>query len=218
MIETAFIFDMNGTMINDMHFHEEAWHKILTEKLGAKMSREQTKEQMYGKNEELLERVFGKDKFTWEEMHALSLEKEKIYQANYWPSLKLIKGLDTFFEKAYKENIPMAIGTAAIPFNVDFVLDNLKLRKYFQAIVTADDVPVSKPNPDVFLKCADLLKLPCKNCIVFEDSPKGVEAAKNAGMKAVAITTYHRADEFEKFGNVLFVIEDYLDQNLKSLF
>ncbi|HMT96872.1 MAG TPA: HAD hydrolase-like protein, partial [Ferruginibacter sp.] len=76
MIETAFIFDMNGTMINDMHFHEEAWHKILTEKLGAKMSREQTKEQMYGKNEELLERVFGKDKFTWEEMHALSLEKE----------------------------------------------------------------------------------------------------------------------------------------------
>jgi len=98
---------------------------------------------MYGKNEELLERVFGKDKFTWEEMHALSLEKEKIYQANYWPSLKLIKGLDTFFEKAYKENIPMAIGTAAIPFNVDFVLDNLKLRKYFKAIVTADDVSKS---------------------------------------------------------------------------
>jgi len=217
MAEKGFIFDMNGTMINDMVYHEEAWHKILTEKLGANLTREQTKEQMYGKNEEMLIRVFGNNKFTLEEMHTLSMEKEKIYQANYFPHLKLIKGLDTFFENAFIENIPMAIGTAAIPFNVDFVLDNLNLRKFFKAIVTADDVAVSKPNPNVFLKCADLLKVKYENCIVFEDSPKGVEAAKNAGMKAVAITTYHSKEEFEQFENVVYTIEDYSNSNLKGL-
>lgn len=217
MASTAFIFDMNGTMINDMVFHEEAWHKILTEKLGAKLTREQTKEQMYGKNEELLQRVFGKDKFTLEQMHALSFEKEKMYQANYFPNLKLIDGLEDFLEKANQKNIPMAIGTAAIPFNVDFVLDNLHLRQYFKAIVTANDVPVSKPNPEVFLKCSTLINVAAANCIVFEDSPKGIEAAQNAGMKAVAITTYHKAEEFAHFKNLLFVIEDYTDSKLCDL-
>ena len=217
MEEKAFIFDMNGTMINDMIYHEEAWHKILTEKLGARISRAQTREQMYGKNEELLIRVFGKNKFTLAEMQALSMEKEQIYQANYFPHLKLIKGLGNFFDQAFIKKFPMAIGTAAIPFNVNFVLDNLKLRKYFKAIVTANDVAVSKPNPDVFLKCAELLKIQNENCIVFEDAPKGVEAAKNAGMKAVAITTYHCKEEFAHFENVLFCIDDYNNSNLQGL-
>ncbi|RYF79068.1 MAG: HAD family phosphatase, partial [Chitinophagaceae bacterium] len=108
--------------------------------------------------------------------------------------------------------------TAASPFNVDYVLDHIPVKTYFDVIVTADDVPVSKPNPDVFLKCADDLGVPYKRCVVFEDSPKGVEAALSAGMKAVVIKTYHEEHEFAHLENVLLFVDDYTDPRLQQLF
>src|SRR5688572_28153575 len=83
----AFIFDLNGTMIDDMQFHVKAWYHILNDELGAGMNWEQVKSHMYGKNAELLIRVFGKEKFSIDEMNAISLEKEKRYQQEYRPHL-----------------------------------------------------------------------------------------------------------------------------------
>ena len=108
----AFIFDLNGTMIDDMQFHVKAWYHILNDELGAGMNWEQVKSHMYGKNAELLIRVFGKGKFSMDEMNAISLEKEKRYQQEYRPHLRLIPGLQQFLEKAYAQKIPMAIGSA----------------------------------------------------------------------------------------------------------
>jgi len=141
-------------------------------------------------------------------MHKLSVRKEKMYQEIFLPHLKLIDGLPEFLEHAYKEHIPMAIATAAIPFNIDFVLDNLNISHYFKAIISAHDVKESKPHPEVFLKAAQALNTAPEDCIVFEDAPKGVEAAQNAGMKAVVITTLHTADEFKQYGNVVMFIKD----------
>jgi HAD superfamily hydrolase (TIGR01509 family) len=214
----AFLFDMNGTMINDMHYHEKAWYDILNEDLKANMTMADTKKHMYGKNEELFVRVFGEGTFTQEQMDTFSMKKEKRYQEAFLPHLKLIAGLDQFLEKAHEQNIAMAIGTAASPFNVNYLLDNIPVKKYFGAIITADDVPTSKPNPEVFLKCADELSVAYENCIVFEDSPKGVEAALNAGMKAVVIKTYHEEHEFSHLDNVLLFVDDYQDEKLSSLF
>ena len=122
-----------------------------------------------------------------DEMNLLSLEKEKKYQQEFLPHLQLLPGLQDFLENAFQEGIPMAIGSAAIPFNIDFVLDNLHIRHYFKVIVSADDVELSKPHPETFLKAAKLLNAEPKDCIVFEDVPKGAEAANNAGMKAVVL-------------------------------
>ena len=83
----AFIFDLNGTMIDDMDYHITGWHALLNGELGASMNREEVKKQMYGKNSEVLTRIFGKDRFTWEEMDRLSIEKEKKYQQAYKPHL-----------------------------------------------------------------------------------------------------------------------------------
>ena len=207
----AFLFDLNGTMIDDMQFHCKAWFNILNEDLGANLSWEQVKEQMYGKNTELLIRVFGKDHFTKEEMDRLSVEKEKRYQAEYRPLLKLIDGLDHFLEEAKHEDIKMGIGSAAIPFNINFVLDGLNLRHYFTSIVSADDVVESKPDPETYLKGASELDVLAEECIVFEDAPKGVEAAKRAGMKAVVLTTMHEAHEFSEYDNIICFIKDYHD-------
>ncbi len=211
----AFLFDLNGTMIDDMQYHIKAWHGILNE-LGANISMERMKEECYGKNDELLERMFP-GRFTEKEKKEMSFEKERQYQLAFKPYLKLLPGLDTFLEEAKHKNIPMAIGSAAIMFNIDFVLDNLELRHYIDAIVSADDVAVSKPDPETFLKCAEQLAVAPEDCIVFEDSPKGVESAKRAGMKAVVLTTLHEAHEFEGMDHVLMCVQDFTDVKLNEL-
>ena len=213
----AFIFDLNGTMINDMPYHTKAWQNLLNNDLGGEFTWDEIKPQMYGKNPEVLVRIFGPNRFTMDEMNRLSFEKEKRYQEEYLPHLELLPGLYDFLENAYQKGIPMAIGSAAIPFNIDFVLDNLNIRKYFKAIVSADDVELSKPHPETFLKAAQLLGVSPTDCLVFEDVPKGAEAAANAGMQAVIITTTHEPDEFKHLPNVIRFAKDFNDEVVKGL-
>ena len=127
------------------------------------------------------------------------------------PNLRLIDGLQELLDRLKELRIPLAIGSAAIPYNIDFVLDNLKLRSYFKAIVSAEDVALSKPHPQTFLLAAERLKLPAADCLVFEDAPKGVEAARRAGMQAVALTTLHAAEEFSGLSNIQAFIRNYRD-------
>ncbi len=213
----AFIFDLNGTMINDMEYHTKAWMYLLNNELGGHFTWDEVKQQMYGKNPEVLVRLFGPNRFTLDEMNTLSLEKEKRYQQEYLPKLQLLPGLREFFEKAYQKGIIMAIGSAAIPFNIDFVLDNLNIRHYFKTIVSADDVELSKPNPETYLKVALQLNIPVNDCLVFEDVPKGAEAAANAGMDCVILTTTHQPDEFNHLPNVLHFSSDFTGEYFEEL-
>ncbi|MCB2408726.1 HAD family hydrolase [Hymenobacter lucidus] len=213
----AFLFDLNGTMIHDMDYHTDAWHHIFNHELGGHFTREEVKPQMYGKNQEVLVRVFGPDRFTTAEMDELALRKEQRYQQEFRPHLALLPGLAEFLERAHQRGIHMAIGSAAIPFNIDFVLDTLGIRRYFQAIVSADDVTSSKPHPETFLKAAGQLGVKPVDCLVFEDVPKGAEAALNAGMKAVILTTTHEQHEFAHLPNILHFAADFTDTAVKSL-
>jgi HAD superfamily hydrolase (TIGR01509 family) len=213
----AFIFDLNGTMIHDMEYHAKAWRRVLNDELGGNFTPDEIKQNMYGKNPEVLVRMFGQDRFTMDEMKAIGLEKEKQYQAEFLPHLKLIDGLAKFLEASWQKGIPMAIGSAAIPFNIDFVLDNLNIRHYFNAIVSADDVELSKPNPETFLKAAQKLYVPVTDCLVFEDVPKGAEAALNAGMSTVIITTTHQQQEFKGLKNVIHFAHDYTGEFFSDL-
>jgi len=205
----AFLFDLNGTMINDMEFHTRAWMHLMNHDLGGNFTWEEVKAQMYGKNPEVLVRMFGAFRFTEEEMRELSFEKERRYQHEYLSHLALLPGLHSFLEQAHKAGIVMGIGSAAIPFNIDFVLDNLNIRHYFKAIVSADDVTTSKPHPETYLRLAELLQVAPTDCLVFEDVPKGAEAALNAGMQAVILTTTHEQHEFESLPNVIHFADDF---------
>jgi beta-phosphoglucomutase len=211
----TFLFDLNGTMIDDMNYHIRAWQRILNE-LGAALSFEQVKVECYGKNHELLERIFP-GRFSEDEKKRMSIEKEKQYQQEFLPELKLIAGLDKLLKAAYKNDIKMAIGSAAIMYNIDFVLDNLGIRNYFQSLVSADDVTISKPHPETYLKCAAQLGVTTAECIVFEDAPKGVAAADNAGMDCIVLTTMHTKEEFADYKNIIAIAKDYTNPLLKSL-
>lgn len=207
----AFLFDLNGTMIDDMEYHIKAWYRILNE-LGAEISMERTKEECYGKNHELLDRVFP-GRFSLEEKNKMSIEKERQYQDEFRPHLQLLAGLPEVLERYHSKGIKMAIGSAAIMFNIDFVLDGLGIRHYFQAIVSADDVANSKPDPETYLKCAGLLHISPSDCLVFEDAPKGVDAAANAGMDCFVLTTMHHKDEFTQ-QNIIGFAKDFTNFNL----
>lgn len=213
----AFIFDLNGTMIDDMEFHTRAWMHLMNHDLGGNFTWDEVKAQMYGKNPEVLVRMFGAFRFSEDEMRELSFEKERRYQHEYLPQLALLPGLHGFLDKAHKAGILMGIGSAAIPFNIDFVLDNLNIRHYFKAIVSADDVTVSKPHPETYLRVAELLHVAPADCLVFEDVPKGAEAALNAGMQSVILTTTHQQSEFEALPNIIHFAKDFTGEFFEKL-
>ena len=214
----AFIFDLNGTMIDDMDCHVRAWLHLVNEVVMDGFTYEQVKKEMFGKNSEVLKRLFGEKYFSAFELDNLSRLKEERYRREYLPLLKLLPGLDRFLATAHAYSIPMAIASAACMENIDFVLDNLGIRHYFQTIVSAADVTISKPHPETFLKAAEGLGVSPEACIVFEDAPKGVEAALLAGMKCVVLTTMHGKEDFHAYPNIVSYVADYTDGSLEQLF
>jgi HAD superfamily hydrolase (TIGR01509 family) len=205
----ALIFDLNGTMVDDMSFHLDVWFEVITKELGASLSVQELKQQMYGKNEEVLGRIFGPRRFSKDELAQIIRRKEERYQQVYLPHLKLIEGLPEVLNKAKAMGRPMAIGSAAPKFNVDFVLDNLNIREFFDCVLCGEDVHQSKPHPETFLNAASYLGVAPSKCLVFEDAPMGVEAAQNAGMSCVVITSQHGPEAFSRYSNVLLFAADY---------
>lgn len=214
-MQKALLFDLNGTMVDDMHYHINAWYRI-THSLGSTLTLEEVKKECYGKNAEVLERIFP-GRFTAEEKNRISIEKEIQYRAEFKPFLALLPGLAAFLKEAHTLGWKMGIGSAAIMDNVDFVLDGLGIRHYFDAIISADQVTHSKPDPETFLLGARQLGVPPSACIVWEDAPKGVESAIRAGMKSVVLTTMHTPEEFTPHPSILLFTPDYHHPALSEL-
>lgn len=204
----AFVFDLNGTIINDMEYHSRAWFNMFSS-LGVNLSYADAVRESYGKNEEVIERVMP-NVYSVEERTKIGLKKEEIYRSEYLPELALIDGFGSFIEKYSQQGMLMAIGSAAIMINIDFVINNCNIRHYFQSIVSAEQVAKSKPDPETFLKCADELNVNPEQCIVFEDSPKGLESGLRANMHPIVITTTHKVEEFKQWQEkIVGFIEDY---------
>jgi beta-phosphoglucomutase len=136
--------------------------------------------------------------------------KEALYREVMEPVLKehLVHGLVAFLER--HRSVPMGVATNAEPANADFVLDTAEVRRYFRAVVDGDDVSRPKPDPEIYFRAAELLGIPPANCIVFEDSLTGVEAARAAGTRVVALKT-----TYDQLPNVDLSIRDFLDAELE---
>src|SRR5688572_12891030 len=197
----AFIFDMDGTLVDNMYFHTEAWGKMLAEN-GIEMNAHDFLVKTAGKtNREIMPTVFGD--ISDQRIEELGRRKEKLYQELFLPERKTVEGVIEFLEESRDLGIRLAVSTAAPLGNVEFILDGLDLRKYFQAVVTAADVREGKPNPEIFLKSAEKLGVAPENCIVFEDAFGGFEAAHRAGMKSIGVTTVNSAEEIKKCASVV---------------
>ncbi len=201
----AVIFDLDGTLIDNNSFHRKTWELYL-EKMGKQISEEEFNAHLNGRtNKDAVEYIYGR-KMSEEESMKYTLEKEMLYREIYQPYIKPISGLMELLEILHNKNIPMAIATSGIQPNIDFMFEHVPIKKYFKAVVNSSHIKKGKPDPEIYLKTASLLGVSPKNCLVFEDAVVGINSAKAAGMKVIAVATTHPKDEL---GRADLIIEDY---------
>jgi beta-phosphoglucomutase len=216
MTKPAFIFDMDGTIVDNMAFHTESWLAFFARRGKTYDPDAFFRETAGAQGREILRERLGPD-IPDDEIAVLAQEKDVLYREIYGPHRSAIQGFEAFVTAARAQGVRLAVATSAPPANIVFTLDELDLRRHFDAVVGAADVARGKPHPDVFLKAAEKLGVPPADCIVFEDAPMGVEAARRAGMRAVVITTTLPAEAFREFDNVVRIVEHYEELNVGDL-
>jgi beta-phosphoglucomutase family hydrolase len=178
----AVIFDMDGVLVDNAHFHERAFAEYFSQ-FGITLAPE-----MFGRgNEELMAELFPDE--SKERHRELATGKEAYYRRIYESHIKPVAGLVELLKELKKNDILVAVGSSAPVENIDFVLDKLQIRDYFDVVVIAAMVQRAKPAPDIYLKTAELLNVKPENCLVFEDALAGIAAARSAGMKVVGVAT-----------------------------
>jgi len=217
MPQRAFLFDMDGTIVDNMAFHTRSWITFF-ERRGQAIDADAFFRATAGRQGGEIIRSYLGEHLSDDEVASLNHEKESVYRELYAPHLRAVAGFDALLGQAKANGVKLAVGTAAPPANVAFTLDGLDLRQHFDAIVGAQDVARGKPHPDVFLKAAELCGAQPEHCIVFEDAPLGVEAARRAGMRCVVLTTTLPVEAFTAFDNVIAIVRDFTELKAERLF
>ncbi|WP_284619835.1 HAD family hydrolase [Aquabacterium humicola] len=216
-MKRAILFDMDGTLVDNMAFHTTSWVQFFASR-GRQIDPQAFFRRTTGRHAAEILRDWLDGGLSDAECEALTEVKEGLYRRLYAPHLKPLAGLEAFIAQARAQGVRLAVGTAAPPSNVRFTLDGLGLRDHFDAVVGAADVQRGKPDPEVFLKAAQACGAEPRDCIVIEDAPLGLEAARRAGMRAVALTTTMPAEDFKAFDHLIAVAADYRGLSPESLF
>lgn len=215
--QSAFIFDMDGTIVDNMAFHTQSWITFF-EQRGMTIDAEEFFRTTAGRQGKEIIRAHMGEHLLDDEVLTLNHEKEAVYRALYAPHRKTVGGFDALVARARLEGVALAVATAAPNANIEFTLDGLDLRRHFDVVVGAADVARGKPNPDGFLLAAERCGVAPARCIVFEDAPLGVEAARRAGMRCVVLTTTLPAAAFAEFENVIAIAADFSELDIDALF
>ena len=205
MIEAA-IFDMDGVMVDNARYHIRAW-QLLGKELGKDLTDEQVRGVFGQRNSEMLGALVG-NSLSPEQILHLGDRKEIIYRELMAPDLTPVPGLMEFLAELRKEGFKAAVATSGPSDNVNLVMDGLGLRPWFDVIVTGAEVSRGKPDPDIFLLASRRLSLAAAQCVVFEDSTAGIEAARRAGSPCVALATTHTPDELKAL-SAFRIISDF---------
>ncbi|MEO7493730.1 MAG: HAD family phosphatase [Massilia sp.] len=213
----AFIFDMDGTIVDNMAFHTSSWITFF-EQRGITLDADEFFRSTAGRQGHEIIRTHLGDDLHESEVSRLNLEKEAVYRELYGPHRITLPGFDELTTRAQQDGVALAVASAAPIGNIDFILDGLELRQRFDAVACAADVARGKPHPDVFLFAAERCGAAPENCIVFEDAPLGVEAARRAGMRCVVLTTTLPAEAFAEFDNVICIAPDFSALTVADLF
>ncbi|MBI4890345.1 MAG: HAD family phosphatase [Acidobacteria bacterium] len=204
----AFLFDMDGVLIESTDIHTEAW-EIYLRRHGIDPAGVMAK--MLGKrNDDIVRSLWG-GQLSAEENFRHGADKEVLYRELMTPVFEehVVKGAREFINAAAARGIPCALGTNAEPANASYVLERTGLLNCFRAVVDGHQAKHPKPDPEVYLTAAARLGVDPRNCVVFEDSPGGMQAARSAGAHVVALlTTLDQAPAAD------LAVPDFLDPRL----
>ena len=219
----AFIFDMDGTLIDNMAIHNQIWIDYLTE-LGGTPDPQTFNQLTAGKtNDEIIRRFLGSG-LSQENLLEYAEEKENRYRSYYRSRVKTLPGALDFLKAARDAGIVLALATSANRENVQMVMDGSGMGEFFPVRVTVEDITNGKPHPEIFLKAAERTGVPLERCLVFEDSYNGIAAGHSASMPIIAVTTLLTEEEMLALPGVKMAIKDFtevqptalVDQILKS--
>ena len=200
---------MDGVIVDNHEYHFLSWQK-LAEKHQIEITEEFYRTQMNGRTFAGIIEVVFKGAMPLDKAKEIAYEKERIYRELYKPHLTPTSGLIEFLEEAKQAQVPMAVGTSAPVENVEFTLDGLAIRNSFKGVVDDRAVTKGKPDPEVYLKCAEMVGVAPENCIVFEDAVAGIKAGMRAGSKVIALATSHKRNELKAD----LVVDDFNQVNL----
>jgi beta-phosphoglucomutase-like phosphatase (HAD superfamily) len=203
----ALIFDMDGTMIDSMPWHARSW-VAFAQRHGIEMDLPDLMRRTTGRTgAECMRELFQRD-IEPDEAWALIAEKEAIYRDLYAPVFSEVAGFRAFAAAARNRGLRIGVGTAGDQHNIAFAFSHLDMQPPPDAVVGGDEGLPGKPEPAIFLEAAKRLSVRASGCIVFEDAPFGIEAARRAGMQAVAVCTSHSAADLAG-DHVVAAIPDY---------
>jgi HAD superfamily hydrolase (TIGR01509 family) len=203
----AFLFDLDGTLIDSMPHHHDAWVAWHARR-GLAIDADAFFTATAGRsNDEILADMLPGA--TPAERQAMADEKEALYRELARSSLGMIGGARAFVEAAGAAGLRLAVCTASTPQNMALAFQRFPIDRWVETIVSPADGLRGKPHPDIFLEAARRLQIEPANCVVFEDAPLGVEGARRAGMRAVALTTALPANAFDGFDNLIASAADF---------
>jgi beta-phosphoglucomutase len=190
----AVIWDVDGTLVDTAELHFQAWCELARE-LKQPFTRADFARTFGWRNPEIIPLLFGANR-TPEDVDRLGGRKEDLYRAEAMKGVELLPGVRSLLNALAQAGARQAVGSSAPRKNLDLILEITRTSPFFSAIVSMEDTARGKPDPQVFLLAADKLGVPPQRCVVVEDAPVGVQAAKAGGMRAIGVTFVgHHSEE-----------------------
>ena len=212
----AFIFDIDGTLVDSMDAHTQAWLAFLEQK-GVRLDSPDARTALVGRTtRDILVQVFGGG-LSEADIQELTEQKESLYRQLYLPKLVPLPGLLDFLEQSRQLGIPMAVASSAHKPNIDYTLDGLGIRAFFKEIIGEEQVEHPKPDPEIYRVTSMRLGVPPQCCIVFEDSAVGIRAALGAGMRVIGVATTLEEEALRRDFPLEAVIRDYTEVEPETL-
>ncbi len=191
------IFDLDGVIVDSHPAHMRAWNKFLLS-VGKSVTEAELEFVRDGRKKEDILRHFLGD-VDGREIHAYSHKKDVFFNEEV-KGVNPVAGIGELLNELNRAGVPAAVASSGSSERVHYILDLLGLRKYLAAVVTGDEVAKGKPDPAVFCKAAEKLRVAPSDSLAFEDSVSGVLAARAAGMKCLGIATPPRARSLVEAG------------------
>lgn len=207
----AVIFDMDGTIADSEKIAQKVTREFF-KKRGIVLTREEEKI-MFGLNwKDLVKEILNSRRHEYKQSIKNTLKER--YVRTMRKEVKALPGVYDLLEEISK-NLKIGLATNSRHREVDIIFDKLGFHEYFHLKLARDHVKKGKPDPEIYLKAAEIFKVKPSECVVFEDSIIGLKAAKLAGMKTVAIVNTYTREELEPEGDL--IIECYRDINLDKI-
>ena len=208
------IFDMDGVLVDSAEAHFQSWRRLGRQQ-GVQLTQEQFSATFGRQNRDIIPLLFGE--VSEPALREMADRKERIYRDLVRANPPIVEGAIDLVVSLHEAGAQLAVGSSGPRANIDLILEAMGVRDQVRVVVSSDDVSRGKPDPQVFSMACDRLGLPSRQCVVIEDAPSGVEAARAAGAHCVAVLMHHSRESLKRAHRVVEKLADLRASELFSL-